>query len=73
MRPSEVMNSEQERVRGFFDLLEHPRRAERPISPVRRKVDGRGSQPQSLCSAIRIIICRRHAIPPRTLEPRTSP
>ena len=24
MRPSEVMNSEQERVRGFFDLLDHP-------------------------------------------------
>ena len=24
MRPSEVMNSEQERVRGFFDVLEHP-------------------------------------------------
>ena len=24
MRPSEVMNSEQERVRGFFDILDHP-------------------------------------------------
>jgi len=24
LRPSEVMNSEQERVRGFFDLLDHP-------------------------------------------------
>ena len=24
LRPSEVMNSEQERVRGFFDVLEHP-------------------------------------------------
>ena len=24
MRPSEVMNSEQERVRGFFDVLDHP-------------------------------------------------
>lgn len=24
LRPSEVMNSEQERIRGFFDLLDHP-------------------------------------------------
>ena len=24
LRPSEVMNSEQERVRGFFDVLDHP-------------------------------------------------